>query len=489
MTSQGGPSRGHSRNLSASSIGSTASSMGMPEDLRRRPAPLAMAKDPNKRAMMSIDTYNPVTGSPGQQYAYFPQSPTGFSTPTSTTFSAGPASPGFTSPSSSISRSSFYNGARHGRRLSVPSGANPYQSAAYPPPYYSPMPVHANPVYSQQSSVYASPTSSIFSHGRRDSETELEFRRRTWHSGTYPGYTQRPATSGLMYGQTIDESRPAMSQQSAASQVTRLPGIESFDHAPPHAARQPASSPMMIDAEPRPASSGRPSDAGLHQNLTRLDIASANNPLSDGQWQTSHMIPSQPGYFVQQTSGGPPQIMQTQPPPNHEQPSTPRRNKRQAWYGGPVGPVTFSRPSPEDSGSSDGVPTPLTQQGSEYHPVIISQNEPYPTHAPTAVPVGGPDGQHKVHATSHPLPHLQQQPQAKPEPIRTDSGFQSFAPTQGHVQAAQQHTYALQAGHDPRFAAGYIQAPTHPEARNDMGRLEALVAVATSENRAVENRN
>jgi hypothetical protein len=132
MTTQAGPSRGHSRNLSASSIGSTASSIGMPDDLRRRPAPLAMANDPNKRAMMSIDTYNPVTGSPGQQYAYFPQSPTGFSTPTSTTFSNGPASPGFTSPSSSISRSSFYNGARHGRRLSVPSGVNPYQNAGYP---------------------------------------------------------------------------------------------------------------------------------------------------------------------------------------------------------------------------------------------------------------------------------------------------------------------------------------------------------------------
>jgi hypothetical protein len=293
-----------------------------------------------------------------------------------------------------------------------------------------------------------------------------------------------------MYGQTIDEPRPAMSQQSAASQVTRLPGIESFDHAPPHAARQPASSPMMIDAEPRPASSGRPSDAGLHQNLTRLDIASANNPPQDGQWQTNHVVPSQPGYFVQQINGGPPQIMQTQPlPPHHEQPSTPRRNKRQAWYGGPVGPVTFGRPSPEDSGSSDGVPTPLTQQGGEYHPVIITQNEPYPTHAPTAMPVGGPGDQHKVHATSHPFPPPQEQAQAKPEPIRTDSGFQSFAPATGHVQAAQQHTYALQAGHDPRFSAGYIQAPHHPETRNDMGRLEALVAVATSENRAVENRN
>ena len=42
-------------------------------------------------------------------------------------------------------------------------------------------------------------------------------------------------------------------------------------------------------------------------------------------------------------------------------------------------------------------------------------------------------------------------------------------------------TYALQAGHDPRFAATYSQ-----HLNNDMGRLEALVAVATSENRAAE---
>lgn len=42
-------------------------------------------------------------------------------------------------------------------------------------------------------------------------------------------------------------------------------------------------------------------------------------------------------------------------------------------------------------------------------------------------------------------------------------------------------TYALQAGHDPRLAANFAQQPN-----NDMGRLEALVAVATSENRAAE---
>ena len=49
------------------------------------------------------------------------------------------------------------------------------------------------------------------------------------------------------------------------------------------------------------------------------------------------------------------------------------------------------------------------------------------------------------------------------------------------MQSQPGQTYALQTGHDPRFAANFTQP-----ANNDMHRLEALVAVATSENRAVE---
>lgn len=474
--SQGGHSRGHSRNLSSSSIGSTTSSMGTAEDARRRPPPLAMANDGSKRAMMSIDTYNSVTGSPGQQYAYYNQSPTGYSTPISSTFSTATGSPrfgsGMASPTSTISRSSFYNGARApGRRMSV--GGSPFQNPngnTYPPVYFSPMPSGNASTFSQNTSVFGSPTGSIFSQGRRDSETELEYRRRTWHPGTYPGYSQRPATSSLTYHQTPDQSQPAYSTQPAASQVTRLPGIESFDHAPPPTARQ-QPSPMMMDTAPRPPSSGRPSDAGLHQNLTGLNITAANAP-AEAQWQAAQPNSApQPGYFPQQAPG-----QQTQFIHHHhsasmpEHPVTPRRNKRQAWYGGPVGPAQSSqafshRPSPEDSGSSDGVPTPSTSQGTEYHPVIVNPNEPF---APGSVIA---DNQQKVYYTNH----------SKPETVRTDSGFQSYVPAQSQPP----HTYTLQAGHDPRFN-GY---PPSSQSSNDMGRLEALVAVATSENRAVENRH
>ena len=62
------------------------------------------------------------------------------------------------------------------------------------------------------------------------------------------------------------------------------------------------------------------------------------------------------------------------------------------------------------------------------------------------------------------------------EPLRADSGHQNF-PNSNPGQVHQ--TYALQTGHDPRLSTNY-PAPVN----NDMGRLEALVAVATSENRA-----
>ena len=430
-----------------------------------------MANDPSSRARLSLDIYNSVTGSPSQQhYAYYNQSPTGYSTPTSTSFSTGNGSPrlGSTmaSPASTLSRSSHYNGARHGRRLSVPVAVNPFQNPAgstYPPPvYFQPIPSGTSGTFSQNSSVFASPTTSVFSHSRRDSETELEYRRRTWHPGTYGSYSQRPATSGLWYHQTPDDHRPAVPDQPAASQVTRLPGIESFDYAPPPSARQ-QSSPMVLDASPRPPSSGRPSDAGLHQNLTRLDITAANAP-AEVQWQATQPQPMQ-GYVQQQpTTVAPQQVHHSMP----EEPVTPRKHKRQAWYGGPVGPASNGqpgsaghRPSPEDSGSSDGVPTPGTSQGTEYHPVIINPNgtaEPYP---PGAVMTQ----EQKVYLIN----------QQKPEPSRADSGFQAYV--HGHPP----QTYALQAGHDPRLAVQYSQPPN-----NDMGRLEALVAVATSENRAVE---
>ncbi|KAK5116916.1 hypothetical protein LTR62_006637 [Meristemomyces frigidus] len=472
----GGHGRGHSRNLSASSVGSTTSSMGMPEETRRRPQPLAMANDPASRARPTLDTYNAMSGGAGVQYSFYQNPPSGYSTPISSTFSNGPTSPHFGSPPSTLSRSSFYNGARHAssqRRLSVPGGAPIYQNFAgtsYPPVYFSPIQSGTASTFSQGGSMFGSPTSSVYSHSRRESETELEYRRRTWHPGT-SSYYQRPATSGLSYQQTPDDQGPAASSQPAASQVTRLPGIESFDLAPPVAARQ-QTSPMMMDV--RPGSSHRSSDAGLHQNLTRLDITSANAPL-EGQWQVVPQMHAQPGYFPQQSvqTTVAPRFISHQHSASMPEPVTPRRAKRQGWYGGPVQAQRAQRPSPE-SGSSDGVPTPSAGQVIEYQPIIIGPNgvpEPY-TQGPNMIMAA--EQQQKVQ--SHPM--------GAPGPQRADSGFQPFAQQPQHQLQQARQTYASsRPGDESRYPANYGQFRN-----NDMGRLEALVAVATSEGAVAENR-
>lgn len=468
--SQAGHTRGHSRTQSASSIGSTASSIGGPDDVRRRPQPLAMANDPTVRARLSLSNYD-YSGSP-QHYGYYNQSPTGYSTPTSTSFSTAPGSPhfgpGMASPPSAISRSSSYHESRRapGRRLSVPSGAHPFHisnTSAYAPPYFSPIPSGTSVAFSPGGgSVFGSPASSVY-YGRTDAEIDLEHRRRTWHPGTINNYSQRPATSGLMYHQTVDDQRLATTAQPAATQVSgsqvKLPGIESFDHAPSTAAR---ASPMLVDA--RPSSSNVPSDAGLHQNLTRLDITAANAPV-EGQWQAV-----QPPGLIQPVTFGQQPVDPSTRYISHqhsasmpEQPVTPLKNKRQGFYGGPSQPsqnYLFPRTSPEDSGSSDGAPTPSTSQGTEYLPVIVNPNGNQDMLPPGAVLTE----EQKVYYASH----------SKPEPARADSGFHPYAP---------QYAYAVQAGHEPRFSTTYVQ----PQ-RNNMSKLEALVAVATSEGRAVEQR-
>jgi hypothetical protein len=480
-TGPGGHSRGHGRNLSASSIASTASSLGGAEDARRRPQPLAMANDGAARARLSLETYHSATASPSQQYVYYNnQSPTGYSTPASTVYSSGgrsPRMPELSSPSSTISRSSYYNGARtsHGRRLSVPSAPDPCHNQTYPPAYFSPIPSGQSTTFSHNSSAYGSPTGSAFSHNRRESESDTEFRRRTWHPSTNSHYAQRPATSGLTYHQTPDEPRPAFTQHQAASQMTRLPGIESFDHAPPPALRQPDA--MVVDSSPRPTSSGRELQLGLR----KLDITAANAP-AEGHWQVQHAPYSQqPTYYHQP----PPttQYMQHKHVSMPEPPLTPRKNKRNAWYGGPITPhqpppgslpaqhmmMHPLRPSPEDSGSSDGVPTPSTSQGNEYNPVIVN-----PTGAADYPPPGTAmttdEPQKPYHQQSSHIDH-------KSDRVRTDSGYHSYIHQPSQPPPPPQ-TYALHGGHDYRTAPP-APLPHHPN--HGMAKLEALVAVATSE--------
>lgn len=416
-SSQGSHSRGHSRNLSASSIGSTSSTISR-DDGRRRPQPLMMASDSGSRSRLTLDTVRAQAATPPTYFGQSRDSSDGISTPTSTTFSNGPNSPGhgssLGSPMSTMSRNSGLWASRthgsHGRRLSVPSGPNLFQSVTgpnYPPPYVTALGPSQQSNFSNNSSVYGSPTASTYAFSRRDSAVaaEVEWRRRTWHPTTYTNYS-RPATSGLSYYQTPDAPRPAFAPQAAAAAASpphRLPGIETFDQIsyPPSTPPQGVSSPMLVD---RPSIYPGPSeqatsgpndrrghaswDKSLHQNLTRLDIANGSTTKDAGSWgqqavaeiQEAGARPSEMQRY--QASQAPPpfihQESQKRPAESmYVQSVTPVRAKRQGWYQVPPQgshqATLQPRISPEDSSSSEGLLTPSFPVA-EYHPTIIHSN-------------------------------------------------------------------------------------------------------------------
>ncbi|KAI9745867.1 MAG: hypothetical protein M1818_000548 [Claussenomyces sp. TS43310] len=401
--SQSSQGRGHQRNsLSASSIGSIGSTYSQ-QDVRRRPPPLVMATDPRSR--MSHENY---------EQTYRPNSPGGFGTPTSATFSTGQSSPrwvsGMASPISSHSRTaSLYAGHRTpGRRLSVPSSANPFQS---PSGYAAPpmTPIHAsNQAFMSPGSSYApSPTSS--SHSRRESMSNAAdepWRRRTWH----------PETSNFT-SRLVNVTTPNH-YQATPPQPTRLPGIESFDPLPRPAtppARVP--SPMMVDTpsrapfvHTREAHDDRRShpqwDMGLHRNLTRLDIAQGTPPADPaGAWasEANRAVQAQAEQTRAEHARIAPSVRFEQPyqarevrapayPAHHTSapPTTPRELKRHGWYNGPMGfqhDARRQRTSPEDSSSSEGVPgTPRSSYHAESNPSIVPSSSYTYTHDPRCMP-------------------------------------------------------------------------------------------------------
>ncbi|KAL8812393.1 MAG: hypothetical protein Q9223_007306, partial [Gallowayella weberi] len=418
--SQGSHGRGHSRNLSASSIGSTASTISRGDDSRRRPPPLIMSNDQSARIRPTIDTLRIPPSTPPPQLGFSKESSEGLSTPTSTTFSNGASSPGygstFGSPVSTVSRHGGYWGGSnsyHGRRLSVPSGPNPFQSPQsnnYPTPYLSPLAPSTSSIASSNSSVYGSPTSSTYSFSRRETPAEAEWRRRTWHPSTYNSYP-RPATSGLSFYRTPDDPpQPAFAPQAAATPAPppsqRLPGIETFDQIPNCNASpvRRGGSPMQIDSPnrpplyPGPLSTSGPNDRrghqswdlSLHQNLTKLDIAS-NTPLKEAGGWTSQQALNEARSDSANGQGSQPLQMAFAPqatsvivhhdlrnaPAQATSPSggTSYRSKRQGWYNGPLNApqATVHRKSPEGSSSSESVPTPSFSTA-EFNPSIVGSD-------------------------------------------------------------------------------------------------------------------
>lgn len=373
--SVGGPSRGHSKSLSTSSIasiGSIGSAFAPREDARRRPPPLVMA-DPRSRG--PLEGY----AAPDGSYMYRPVSPD-YSTPTSATFSTGQGSPRWgstmASPTTSHSRShSMYSaGARTpGRRLSVPSGANPFQSPHGVPPN---RPVFgAGGMNTSNTGAFSPATSSILGspttpssawHSRRDSASSAAdeaWRRRTWHpdSRAFNPATSSHLSNVVTPGQFQSGPPPPMTTNGPnPPQNIRLPGIESFDPLPPRPAtpprRQP--SPMMVDSEPGIHSDDRRNptqwDMGLHRGINRLDLRSNNvTPPRDSAQSWAHEANKAVQAQAEQVRLNPPTVrFEIDTPPSQSAPgayarthqhtmsapsiATPRENKRHGWYHGPV---------------------------------------------------------------------------------------------------------------------------------------------------------
>ncbi|KAF2402265.1 hypothetical protein EJ06DRAFT_331268 [Trichodelitschia bisporula] len=445
LGSQGGHghARGHARNLSTSSITSvstTTSSIAGDEYRRSGPIPDNYRRsNPGmsaeaQRAMLSVDTYNTgVTSSPGGPQAYYTvggHSPSGYSTPTSATFSAGTGSPRFSSglqSPASIPRSVTWDTRTPGRRLSVPSAGAWIPGGSPLPPHLSQAPTGGSSLMSPAPPSYYSPSQH---HSRRDSTASTapdDWRRRTWHPGTHTGLLRQPG-GGLPAYHTPDSPRPLFPQPPQISQVQqaqapmRLPGIESFDYVQPALPRR-APSPMQLDTAP-PATAGaeRPltgtSEAharqghvswDLRDGLGRLDIANATpprepnyeypRPMTAPHGEGTPLRNKRHGWYNGPLLGGPGPLIRTSPAGlqmqqqqqqsmQQQQQQLVQQQQQQQVQPAPQQhqPFPFAnqlRPSPDGSSSSEGVPTPSTSSV-EINPAIMHSNGVVETGLPPA---------------------------------------------------------------------------------------------------------
>ena len=503
--------RGHGRNLSASSIGSNASSYST-TDPHQRPPPLMVAGDGSAPPSLALET--PATP-PGHYRAYSTNSPSGTATPTSATYSANPSSPGFgsftESPLSTSSRvGSIYGGRFNSRRLSVPASASTVPSPhpqPQPHPYGRPLSSSIAQFTSNPTNRYPAPMFPQLPPSQEDPAAEAaaepEGRRRTWHPSSYISHGSnhpRPATSGLSFSETPDTVQAAAIPRSTGpetAQAQRLPGIESFDrikerpHTPPR--RQP--SPMQIDSHSSAAPATHQA-TGFHQYANQIPDHRRGHFSWDGSRSTRftrsdhytslnrdanawgrqaadgvHDVTSRPtlpraaitNYRPGQLnlrSDSQPHVDSNRP---QVPPSTPHQTHRdQTTKGRGAHP---SGTSPEDSSSSDGAPTPGTS-AAESNPVIMHSN-------------GYAESQ-KNAPNSH--------SSASNEPP-TDVSVTLGSARQSSNYAAQAcmgESVTMPANHTSTAgqAPGSLYLASRPRPNHDLGRLEALVAVATNEEKA-----
>lgn len=332
-----------------------------------------MAADPRSR--LSLEAYRSNVDSP---YPYRPSSPGDYSTPTSATFSTAQSSPrwpsGLASPTSSHSRSqSLYSvGSRTpGRRLSVPSGANPFQPthlsasgrSSFGPGLLNSSHPAALP-HAGGGAVTSPATSASAWSGRRDSNASAAddaWRRRTWHPDSRTFNSQAHLQLTAVGGQSMRPNPPPpIANPPSAQSSLRLPGIESFDPVPrrnpsPMAmdSDAPARRPVYQPVEPMQSDERRNLnmyDASLQRGLTRLDIGRKTPPRdSAGTWasEVNKAVQAQ----AERVRQNPTVRFEDQRPPSHAGPaagvsarslhqqtmSAPSVSapKRHGWYHGP----------------------------------------------------------------------------------------------------------------------------------------------------------
>ncbi len=373
--------RSHNRTQSTSSLASvsTTSSFAAVDDFRRS------GYGEPQRNRLSLDTF--VSASSSTQPSFFNNnaaSPSGYSTPASSTYSLGTSSPRFSSglqtPASTASRTLGFSN----RRLSIP-GSNPFQARAESQQQSlatSPAPSSAA---ISRNSVY-NPAMQIL-EARREAAND-EVRRRTWHPNTTTGLGSRVPNLG---GPTIPElPRPVFPSQQQQQQQVRLPPISSFefdkDNAPPPPLIRRQPSPMQLDPPPTSHPTEESQDtsqnriswtSSLQQGINRLGISSRPQSTDYSHTVINTTIPEASAGITTNpspSSGHSRQTSSASHATGVEASPSDRRARRMGWYMQPPPPPSTSalRTSP-DSSSSDGINTPVTT-AADHHPTIVQNN-------------------------------------------------------------------------------------------------------------------
>lgn len=324
---------------------------------------------PSRGGGLSLDTYGASAAGPDHPYYPYYNQNAGYGSPNSV-FSADPNSPlahsGLQSPIAMVPRGMTWVEPSHARRMSNPSGQIPFQSPSshgsnnsYMSPFAS-----SNTSTFSNSSMMQSPASSTFSESHQDLASETDLRRRTWHPGTFGGFEQRPATSGLSYYQTPDAPKPMASSQSAAAQNNvRLPGIDSFDHG----------------ASKSSTGSGRPMSPMDVDSRHDSQMGSVGNAFDEGQ-QPLAAPPRRSHHYTQSAPQSLESAAREAQTSMSDSPSTPKKQKRQAWYNGPVNQsypsheVQAMSTSPANSSASEAPHTPMTGSMPDLQPAVIHRN-------------------------------------------------------------------------------------------------------------------